>query len=95
MSYRKSWTDDHGGDGLRPKFRVYKPRDGVRLAQATAVPNESHIGEDGEFIFVLRPESDLAAWLALRVYAREVRLRSPQLADDIDGQLDRILAAQS
>lgn len=94
MSHRDQWTDEHGADGLRAKFAVFKPADARRLLTAVVVPEAALIGEDGEFIFVLRPESDYAAWIALGVYAHQVTDRSPQLAADIRDQLDRIYQNQ-
>ena len=79
------WTDEHGADGLRDKFHTYKPKDVVVVKGSTcpAYKPGSRLGADGEFVFVLRPEYDLAAWLALREYAHEVEHRAPQLAADI------------
>jgi hypothetical protein len=89
----RRWTKDHGADGLRLKFHVYKARD--RSSSYPDVhPTESRIGWDGEFVFVLRPETDEAAWDTLFDYANYVRHRAPQLYDDIMAQLSRIGAAQ-
>lgn len=90
---KRRWTDDHGADGLRAKFRVYKPRDAVELAVSTVVPAHAHIGDDGEFIFVLRPETDLAAYMALREYVAVVSDSRPQLASDMRDELNRIQGA--
>lgn len=79
MSERR-WTGEHGKDGLRDKFAVYK---GARL-----------IGQDGEFVFVLRPETDREAWMALDSYAGHVRQRAPQLATDIRARLADIQKEQ-
>lgn len=88
-----TWTDDHGEDGLRRKFDVYKPRDGrcyTRGSGRTSYPDDKRIGADGEFIFVLRPETDEAAFFAMSEYAHEVEHRAPQLAKDIWVELRRI-----
>lgn len=89
---KRRWTNDHGPDGLRDKFSVYKsrerllgPRQAVDMYSATA-----RIGADGEFVLVLRPETDIAAWLALREYAHLVQFRAPQLTQDIRRELARI-----
>lgn len=88
-----TWTDEHGEDGLRHKFDVYKPRDRCsndRLIPSNAYNQEDRIGADGEFVFVLRPETDKEAWFVLDEYASRVRPRSPQLAEDIQRELRRI-----
>jgi hypothetical protein len=98
-NYRDKWTTEHGADGLRAKFSVYKTSDRdqyiadempYELLGKDTYPQEARLGGDGEFIFVLRPESDAAAWLALREYAHEVEHRAPQLAADIRRELERI-----
>ena len=96
MSYRDQWTDEHGADGLRAKFVVYKRSDRVTNGPCLAdvFHAEERIGEDGEFIFVLRPESDHEAWVALGVYAHQVEGRAPQLAHDIRTHLERIYQNQ-
>jgi hypothetical protein len=73
------WNEDHGPDGLYDKFEV-RPR---RHPERT-------LGADGEFVFVLRPERDRAAWVALREYAHEVEYRSPNLARQLREHVDRI-----
>lgn len=91
----RRWTEEHGADGLRRKFDVYKSADEIcddpspRNSMAK-YPVTARIGADGEFIMVLRPETDQAAFGALAHYANAVRDRSPKLAEDIDAQLDRI-----
>lgn len=92
-----TWTDDHGDYGMRRKFDVYKPRDAHHDTDlsgniVTYLP-EDRIGADGEFIFVLRPETDRAAWAALIDYADNVERRAPQLAADIHCELRRIRVA--
>ena len=70
----------HGPDRLYPKFTVIKNSTGKELDQSI------------EFLFVLRPETnDHAAIQALRWYAYYARATYPQLADEIDAQVDRIL----
>ncbi len=92
MNYRDRWTDEHGADGLRPKFAVYKVSAREPMARGTvdAFPSYERIGEDGEFVFVLRPESDRAAAVALAYYAEAAMSRSPQLTADITAKLLRI-----
>lgn len=91
----RKWTEDHGEDGLRHKFDVYKPRHGERLDNGDmAYPASERLGADGEFFLVLCPECDHAAWLALQHYAEAVRYRAPRLAADIETQLARIAEAQ-
>jgi hypothetical protein len=93
-----TWTDDHGEDGLRRKFDVYKPRDG-RVSMTHPLCRiyaaDHRIGADGEFIFVLRPETDEEAWWALQHYANWLGIaeRDPQLAADIRRELRRIWVA--
>lgn len=94
------WTDDHGEPGLRRKFDVYKTSDGfpplpISLPNTRGYPYSARLGADGEFVFVLRPETDAAAWLALREYAHEVLRRDPALAADIRAELARIRDANT
>lgn len=88
----RKWTDEHGEDGLRDKFAVYKSADVTSSGRANydAYHQAARVGADGEFVFVLRPETDWAAFYALTPYAAEVRERAPQLAYDIDIHLLRI-----
>lgn len=90
------WTNEHGNDGLRRKFDVYKPRTDVAPPGTgySMYPQNERLGADGEFVFVLRPEVDREAWYALHQYAHFVAERAPQLAADIREQLHRILVAQ-
>ncbi len=99
MNFRNRWTHDHGADGLRSRFAVYKKAD--RTAHACHVyggtdllPTRARVGEDGEFVFVMRPHSDEAAWTALLRYAELVRARAPQLAADIEERLQAIYVEQ-
>lgn len=89
------WTDDHGEPGLRRKFDVHKPRDGFRplptsLPTTTGYPDSARLGADGEFVFVLRPETDAAACAALRTYAAAVSGRDTKLSQEIRAELGRI-----
>lgn len=89
----RHWTDEHGEDGLRRKFDVYKHRDrwaNDEITYRNMYYEDDRIGADGEFVFVLRPETDREAWLALRKYAIGVRHRAPQLGIDIGAELLRI-----
>ncbi len=98
--FRKQWSDDHGADGLRDKFAVYKASD--REPYPSSHADEYHPGDrvggpgpDDEFVMVLRPSSDAAAWSALLHYARAVKGRSPQLAADIRERLHAIMGEQA
>lgn len=82
---RQGWTDDHGADGLRPKFATYKLVD-----RGAPLPPAKHELDPDEFVFVLRPESDEAAVHALHRYAEAVGRRAPQLARDIRTKLRAI-----
>lgn len=94
-----TWTTDHGEPGLRRKFDVYKPRDGFTVDlhgcpdSATAYHKQDRLGADGEFVFVLRPETDAAACAALRTYAAAVSGRDTKLSAEIRAELARIYAA--
>jgi hypothetical protein len=88
------WNEDHGDDGLRRKFDVYKHKDALVRGQANIMyPTDALLGTDGEFIFVLRPETDYEAVCALLMYSLLVKGRAPQLAADINTELDRIMEA--
>lgn len=76
------WNDEHGPDELYDKFTVIQNSTSTKL------------GEDGEFVFVLRPERDEAAFEAMWQYAQEVRYRSPNLADQICDKLEKIAEEQ-
>jgi hypothetical protein len=70
---------EHGPDKLYDKFRVFRTKTGEELTGR------------GEFMFVLRPETnDRAAWEALRLYARLVERSYPQLSEQIVAELTRI-----
>lgn len=72
-------SGEHGPDKLYDKFRVFRTKTGEELTGR------------GEFIFVLRPETnDRAATEALMAYARACETNYPQLAKDIIDQLTRI-----
>lgn len=95
---RTRWTDDHGVDGLRDKFRVYHAGhvEGSGLHPGYDMfASHTRIGATGEFVFVLRPESDEAAYHALRDYVSLVAWRAPQLSEDIARELDRIVGEQA
>ncbi len=95
MSFRDQWTDEHGVDGLHGKFAVYKRAlRADRGYGVDAFTSADRIGEDGEFVFVLRPHSDQAAYEALLQYAYRVASRAPQLAEDIRAQLAQVRLAQ-
>lgn len=72
-----TWVSGHGPDELYAKFEVIRVKTG------------ESIGED-EFVFVLRPERDEAAWVALRSYAWAVHGRSPKLSAAITERLNAI-----
>lgn len=78
MTYRRTWTRDHGEDGLRLKFTVIHNSTG-----------ETITGTE-ELVIVLRPESDKAAYLALRLYAMVVWRRAPKLSDELRERLAAI-----
>ncbi len=91
-AHRRRWSDDHGKLGLRDKFSVYKTKDRARLPNETrdSYRPSARIGgpgPDDEFVFVLRPETDRAAWVALDEYASRVYSRDPKLAYDIRERL--------
>jgi hypothetical protein len=91
----RKWTEDHGAPGLRRKFDVYKPAGAYDTPnpELVAYTRSARLGADGEFVFVLRPETDACAWLALREYAHEVVQRDPELARDIKRELARVREA--
>lgn len=66
-----AWTHDHGPDELYDKYTVMSNR------------SREVITGTNEFIFVLRPEFDEAACLALFAYAGAVEERSPNLAKEV------------
>ncbi len=91
-------TDDHGEPGLRRKFAVYKPRDGFTgtlNVGSTEYKDAARLGADGEFVFVLRPETDTAACAALRTYAAAVSGRDTLLAGQLRAELRRIADANA
>lgn len=93
---RTRWTDDHGNAPLGSKFHVYCAGDQhVTPAGNSIYDPEKRLGATGEFVFVLRPESDKEAYRALRDYAHYVRDRAPQLSRDIGRALDHALGAQT
>lgn len=71
-------TGEHGPDRLYDKFRVFRAKTGEELTGR------------GEFIFVLRPETnDMAAVAALSCYAAACEGTYPQLVQDILAELRR------
>lgn len=105
-AHRTQWSDEHGDDGLRDKFSVYKTADATHDIYVDTSTTLDVFDSDGrvgtsaprspsdEFVFVLRPESDEAAWLALQEYAARVTKRSPLLAHQLREQLVRIYRNQ-
>lgn len=94
---RTRWTDDHGDKPLGTKFHVYCAGDrheGTLIDPSSEYFDSKRLGATGEFVFVLRPESDAAAWLALREYMHDVAWRDPELSAALREQLDRIERAQ-
>lgn len=85
------WTKEHGADGLRDKFSVYKTKDRQRsVILGDHVYRAQDRLPDDEFVFTMRPETDAEAWRALHLYADVVEHRQPKLAEDIRTELDRI-----
>ncbi len=88
-------TDDHGAPGLRRKFDCFKPSAGrVSMTHpgCHVYADSDRLGADGEFVFVLRPETDKAACAALRTYAAAVSGRDTKLAGQLRAELARIAA---
>jgi len=81
------WTDKHGEDGLRRKFRVMKYVKGTGFSEVEPLPIN-------EFVFVLRPETDRLAWKSLSYYAALCEENQPKLAQDLHDKLKEILAKQ-
>lgn len=89
---------EHGPDELYEKFHVYKTKSREFLGEADGLAKDlwgydpaTRLGADGEFIFVLRPESnDKAAQMALAEYARCCEGSYPGLAAGIVMELTRI-----
>jgi len=81
------WTDKHGEDGLRMKFHVMKYIKGTGQSEVEALPK-------GEFVFVLRPETDRNAWKSLSYYAALAEETHPKLAQGLHDKLKAILAKQ-
>lgn len=71
-----TWTDAHGPDRLYDKFVVTRVSTGEEIVD--------------EFVFVLRPETDRAACVALLAYSEAVRNRSPRLAKQISERVKAI-----
>jgi predicted Zn-ribbon and HTH transcriptional regulator len=89
-------SGEHGPDELYEKFHVYKAADEVcddpnPYNSMAKYPFARRIGADGEFLFVLRPETnDKAAQMALAEYARCCEGSYPGLAASIVRELTRI-----
>lgn len=85
------WTDNHGPDELYDKFAVYKAgKEWSDVPGLDLFHTADRLGQDGEFIFVLRPETDREACEALKRYVHLVAHRAPKLAQTISAQLTRI-----
>jgi hypothetical protein len=77
-------ANDHGPDELYDKFRVYKASSGRELTGR------------GEFIFVLRPETnDHAARAALYAYADACKYAYPDLSKQILDKLEALEALEN
>lgn len=84
---------EHGPDELYDKFHVYKAKHVTKdpTYLVNQYPKVSRLGADGEFIFVLRPETnDKAAQNALAEYARSCEGSYPELSASIVRELTRI-----
>lgn len=88
---------EHGPDELYEKFHVYKPSAQVRAVahgdgtEVAGYLQGERLGADGEFLFVLRPETnDKAAQMALAEYARCCEGSYPGLSAAIVRELTRI-----
>jgi hypothetical protein len=90
--------NEHGPDELYEKFHVYKAKhaeevrdDSGNLMERLGYAWGSRLGADGEFVFVLRPETnDKAAQAALAEYARCCEGSYPGLSASIVRELTRI-----
>lgn len=87
---------EHGPDELYEKFHVYKAKEcltGTLDKPWVVYDSRTRKGADGEFVFVLRPETnDKAAQLALAEYARCCEGSYPELSASIVRELTRIRA---
>lgn len=84
---------EHGPDELYDKFHVYKSKDhnNPHDPHFSCYDTEARLGHDGEFIFVLRPETyDMAAQAALLEYARTCEYAYPQLSAQITRKVGEI-----
>lgn len=94
MEHAERLAAEHG------EFTVFKTKDTQPSEELPGPdgwlcgPDDERLGTDGEFIFVLRPEYDWEAFIALRAYAQLVRQRSPHLADQLDERLNAITEQQ-
>lgn len=93
----RDMSQDPDPDGLYDKYRVYKephdvdehpvPADGPRYTTnktyAPGKPIEAYMEEVREFVFVLKPDSDPHARVAMAAYAESVQGEKPMLAEDL------------
>lgn len=83
--------DQHGPDKLYEKFHVYKTKEcltGTLDKPWVVYDSRTRLGDDGEFVFVLRPETnDKAAQEALLQYARVCEHSYPGLAAAIVAEI--------
>ncbi len=83
------WPDDHWGD--EPQYRA------DYLADVSVGPEGKgevwfEMEQPGGFLFVLKPDSDQHARVALAAYAESVRPSDPSLASDLEMVLGEELA---
>lgn len=91
---------EHGPDELYDKFHVYKTKSlivteeydkGQVNGDLNAFDKNDRLGNNGEFIFVLRPETnDKAAQEALETYARMCEFSYPELSAQIVSRLTQL-----
>lgn len=83
---------EHGPDELYDKFHVYKTKSLIEGdEELNAYDKNDRLGNNGEFIFVLRPETnDRAAIEALETYARVCEFSYPELSVEIVQRLTEI-----
>lgn len=77
-------------DGLYDKYRVFREPDnveehpvGMDAYYTNSQGREDRLEEVREFVFVLKPDSDHHARVALAAYAASVEIDKPQLAQDL------------
>lgn len=88
--YGEIAPQDPDPDGLYDKYRVFRePEDtdehpvGMDAYYTNSQGREDRMEEVREFVFVLKPDSDHHARVALAAYAASVQLDKPQLAMDL------------